>query len=85
MNTPWPKLSTSIRPKTSVRPEAMMKMIMPIARPATVSVTQVEGEPIERQRGERQRDGSSSGSQSTRRFGSAAAAHRSAATFLRAH
>ena len=29
MNTPWPKLSTSIRPNTSVRPEAMMKMIMP--------------------------------------------------------
>ena len=45
MNTPWPKFSTSIRPNTSVRPEAMMKMIMPIARPATVSVTQVEAEP----------------------------------------
>jgi hypothetical protein len=43
MNTPWPKLSTSIRPNTSVRPEAMMKMIMPMARPATVSVSQVEG------------------------------------------
>src|SRR5476649_2150094 len=46
MNTPWPKLSTSIRPNTSVRPEATMKMIMPIARPGTVSVTQVENEPI---------------------------------------
>ena len=46
MNTPWPKFSTSIRPNTSVRPEAMMKMIMPIARPATVSVTQVEPEPM---------------------------------------
>ena len=46
MNTPWPKFSTSIRPNTSVRPEAMMKMIMPIARPATVSVTQVDADPI---------------------------------------
>jgi hypothetical protein len=45
MNTPWPKLSTSIRPNTSVRPEAMMKMIMPMASPATVSVSQVLGEP----------------------------------------
>jgi hypothetical protein len=42
MNTPWPKFSTSIRPNTSVRPEAMMKMIMPMARPATVSVSQVD-------------------------------------------
>ena len=57
MKAPWPKFSTSIRPKTSVRPDAMMKIIMPMARPATVSVTQVEGVPIERQRGERQRDG----------------------------
>ena len=46
MKTPWPKFSTSIRPKTRVRPEAMMKMIMPIARPAMVRVTQVVGEPI---------------------------------------
>ena len=46
MNTPWPKLSTSIRPNTSVRPEAMMKMIMPMASPATVSVSQVEPEPM---------------------------------------
>ncbi|MNV37457.1 hypothetical protein D3C71_1289780 [compost metagenome] len=46
MNTPWPKLSTSIRPNTSVRPEAMMKMIMPMASPATVSVSQVLGEPM---------------------------------------
>src|SRR5690606_30641730 len=46
MNTPWPKFSTSISPKTSVRPEAMMKMIIPIARPATVSVTQVGTLPI---------------------------------------
>src|ERR1039457_5359118 len=42
MKAPWPKLSTSIRPNTSVRPEAMMKMIIPIARPANVSVTHVE-------------------------------------------
>lgn len=42
----WPKLSTSISPNTSVRPEAMMKMIMPMARPATVSVSQVEPEPM---------------------------------------
>ena len=44
MKAPWPKLSTSIRPKISVRPDAMMKIIMPIASPAMVSVTQVEGE-----------------------------------------
>src|ERR1035441_9407345 len=42
MKTPWPKLRTSIRPNTSVRPEAMMKMIIPIASPANVSVTHVE-------------------------------------------
>ncbi len=46
MNTPWPKFSTSIRPNTSVRPDAMMKMIMPIASPATVSVSQLDAEPI---------------------------------------
>src|ERR1700678_2008069 len=46
MNAPWPKLSTSIRPNTSVRPEATMKMIIPIASPATVNVTHVDGEPI---------------------------------------
>jgi hypothetical protein len=34
-------LSTSIRPKIKVRPLAIMNTIMPIARPATVSVTQV--------------------------------------------
>src|SRR5664279_4020058 len=45
MNRLWPKLRTSIRPKTSVRPEAAMKMIMPIARPAMVSVSQVDDEP----------------------------------------
>ncbi len=46
MNTPWPKFSTSIRPNTRVKPEAMMKMIMPMARPAKVSVTQVENDPV---------------------------------------
>src|SRR5690606_32288092 len=46
MNTPWPKFSTSINPKTRVRPEAMMKTIRPMARPATVSVSQVEPLPI---------------------------------------
>ena len=45
MKTPWPKFSTSIRPKISVRPEAATKTIIPIARPATVSVSQVEPEP----------------------------------------
>ena len=45
INTPWPKLSTSMRPNTSVRPEAIMKIIMPMARPATVRVSQVEPEP----------------------------------------
>lgn len=42
MKAPWPKLMTSIRPKTRVMPEAMMKIIMPIARPETVSVSQDE-------------------------------------------
>ena len=45
MKAPWPKFSTSIMPNTSVSPEAMVKIIMPIARPAAVSVTKVEGEP----------------------------------------
>src|SRR5450432_2864847 len=45
MNRLWPKLSTSIRPKTSVRPDAAMKTIIPIARPARVSVSQVDDEP----------------------------------------
>ena len=46
MNTPCPKLSTSIKPKTKVKPEAITKMIMPMAKPATVRVNQLEGEPI---------------------------------------
>jgi hypothetical protein len=46
MNAPWPKLSTSIMPNTRVRPEAMVKIIIPIARPAAVSVTKVENVPM---------------------------------------
>ena len=42
----WPKFRTSISPKTSESPDAMRKIIMPMASPATVSVTQVEGLPI---------------------------------------
>src|SRR3954469_8140877 len=45
MNTPWPKLITSIRPNTRVRPEAMRNTIMPMASPATVRVTQDERSP----------------------------------------
>ena len=36
---PWAKFSTSISPKMSERPEATRKRSMPIASPATVSVT----------------------------------------------
>ena len=46
MKALWPKLSTSIMPKTSVRPDAMVKIIIPIATPAAVSVTKVESEPM---------------------------------------
>ena len=42
MKAPWPKFITSIRPNTSVRPDAMMKISMPMASPASVSVAQVE-------------------------------------------
>src|SRR3954465_11559884 len=72
MNTPWPKFSTSIRPNTSVRPEAMMKMIMPIARPATVSVIQVEGEPMKGQASKASAATSPMGSQSKLALGIAA-------------
>ena len=64
MKTPWPKLSTSIRPKISVRPDAMMKMIMPIARPATVSVTQVLDDPTSGSAASASSGASSSGAQS---------------------
>ncbi len=42
----WPKFNTSISPKISDRPDAIRKIIMPMARPATVSVIQVDGRPI---------------------------------------
>ena len=66
------KLSTSIRPKISVRPDAIRKIIMPIARPATVSVTQV-GTTDQRQR----RPATSTGSSRSMRCGSAAIGGRS--------
>src|SRR5690606_23288091 len=44
----WPKFSTSISPKITERPDAIRKIIMPMASPATVNVTQVEGRPISR-------------------------------------
>ena len=46
MKAPWPKLSTSISPNTSVSPLDMTKIIMPMARAAMVSVTHVVGLPI---------------------------------------
>ena len=46
MKAPWPKLRTSIMPKTRVNPDAMVKIIIPIARPAAVSVAKVENEPM---------------------------------------
>ena len=46
MKALWPKLSTSIMPNTSVRPDAMVKIIIPIASPAAVKVTKVESEPM---------------------------------------
>ena len=48
MKAPWPKLMTSISPKTSVMPDAMMKIIIPIASPDTVSVSQLDGLPMDR-------------------------------------
>ncbi len=48
MNAPWPKLMISIRPNTRVRPEAMRKIIMPMARPDTVRVSQLLVDPIAR-------------------------------------
>src|SRR5215471_1111312 len=41
MKAPCPKLRTSIRPNTRVRPLAITKIIMPMARAAMVSVIQV--------------------------------------------
>ncbi len=45
MKAEWPKLRTFISPKTRLSPDAMRKIIMPMARPATVSVTHEENEP----------------------------------------
>ena len=61
MKAPWPKLITSIRPKISVRPDAMTKIIMPIASPATVSVTQVEVDGMNGKAATASSSGSSSG------------------------
>ena len=77
MKAPWPKFSTSIRPNTSVSPEAMMKIIMPIARLATVSVTQELPEPISGSIASARITGSSTGSRSRFGFGSASVAARS--------
>src|SRR5258705_13368164 len=35
-NSPWAKLTTSMMPKISVRPEATSARIMPVTRPLTV-------------------------------------------------
>src|SRR4051812_25667413 len=80
MNRLWPKLSTSIRPNTSVRPEAAMKTIMPIARPAKVSVSQVELEPTAGQAARAITASSSSGRKSKRVCGSASLAAAAAGT-----
>ena len=61
MKAPWPKLSTSIRPKISVRPEAITKIIMPIASPAMVSVTQVDEDGMNGNAASASATGSSSG------------------------
>ena len=72
MKAPWPKLSTSIRPNTSVSPDAMMKIIMPMARLATVSVTQELPDPIRGSIASATITGSSTGSRSRFGFGNAA-------------
>src|ERR1700723_1462782 len=46
MKAPWPKFRTSIMPKASVRPDAMVKIIIPIARPARVRVRNVDQDPM---------------------------------------
>src|SRR6187399_919400 len=73
MNRLWPKFSTSIRPKTSVSPEAAMKMIIPIARPATVKVNQVDDEPTAGQATSARTTTRATGTRSKRRFGIASA------------
>src|SRR6187399_2908269 len=74
MNRLWPKFSTSIRPKTSVSPDAAMKMIIPIARPATVRVNQVDDEPTAGQATSASTTTSATGTRSKRRFGIASTA-----------
>src|SRR5205809_4617407 len=74
MNRLWPKLSTSIRPKTSVSPDAAMKMIIPIAKPATVSVNQVDDEPTAGHATSARTTTSATGTRSKRRFAIASAA-----------
>src|SRR6185295_3440789 len=81
-NTPWPKLSTSISPNTRVSPEAMMNTIMPIARPATVSVSQLDGEPISGSAASATAATSASGIQSNCAFGIAAPAVAAAMAWL---
>ena len=61
-------------PKTSVRPEAMVKIIIPIARPAAVRVTNVEGEPMNGAATSATASGVSAGRMSVLRRGSAAPA-----------
>src|SRR5215218_5078235 len=79
MNRLWPKLSTSIRPKTRVSPDAAMKMIIPIARPATVSVNQVDFEPTAGHATSARTTTSATGTRSKRRFAIASAARGAAA------
>src|SRR6516162_6960871 len=74
MKAPWPKLSTSIKPKTSVKPEAIVNSIRPIARLATVKVTKVEVEPINGAATSAMTNGSSAGAKSILGRGSAAPA-----------
>ncbi len=58
-------------PKTSVRPDAMVKIIIPIASPAAVSVTKVENEPMKGAATSATRSGVSAGRTSILRRGSA--------------
>ena len=77
MKAPWPKFNTSIRPNTSVSPEAMMKIIMPMARLATVSVTQELPDPIKGSIASARIAGSNTGSRSRFGFGRASVTARS--------
>ena len=59
-------------PKTSVSPEAMVKIIMPIASPAAVSVKKVDNEPMRGAATRATMTGVSAGTISTLRRGRAA-------------